>query len=151
MTFQFLPNYFRKIGIFIFVVAGIPAMKKGYIEGYNAASGMQNPETFEAFRVFGLLITEQVYHTLSIIGVLGLLMYLFSKEKLMDEYLVRLRLESVQITFIMTALFVFGALLINREWTVSAIGLIEYQLVLFIIVSSIKKLKNRPGLEAEYE
>ena len=151
MTFQFLPNYFKKIGIFIFVVAGIPAMKKGYTEGSNAAKGITSPEVFEAFSVFGLTITEPVYNMASIIGVVGLLLYFFSREKLMDEFLVRLRLESIQITFILTALFLFLMLFFEHNRRVSAVGLIEYQVVLFLVINTIRKRWLLPGSEVKDE
>lgn len=145
MTFQFLPNYFKKIGIFIFVVAGIPSMKKGFTDGYNAASGISRPETFEVFSVFGLTITEPVYNMASIIGVAGLLLYFFSREKLMDEFLVRLRLESIQITFILTALFLFLMLFFEHNRRISAVGLIEYQVVLFLIINTVRKFRVLAG------
>lgn len=145
MTLQFLPNYFKKIGILIFVVAGIPSMKKGYTEGYNQARGISSPEGFEVFSVFGLTITEPVYNMASIIGVVGLLLYLFSREKLMDEFLVRLRLESIQITFILTALFLFLMLFFEHDRRISAVGLIEYQVVLFLIINTVRKLWLLPG------
>lgn len=147
MTFQFLPNYFKKIGLFIFVAAGIPAMKKGFVEGYNAAKGVSTPEAFQAFNFFSITITEPVYNSLAIIGVAGLLMYVFSKDKVMDEFLVRLRLEAVQLTFIISALFIFAVLIFKVRWTVSAMGVIEYQVVLFLIINKIKKMLARPEKE----
>ncbi len=151
MTFQFLPNFFKKIGLFIFVVAGIPAMKRGFTEGWNAAEGIPAPETFQAFSVFGFTITEPVYDLCAIIGVAGLLMYLFSKDRIMDEFLVRLRLEAVQLTFIISALFIFAVLIFKVRWTVSAMGVIEYQVVLFLIINKVKKLMNRPEDGGDYE
>lgn len=145
MTFQFLPNFFKKIGLFIFIAAGIPAMKKGFVEGWNAAEGIPASETFQAFSVFGFTITEPIYNLLAIIGVAGLLMYVFSKDKVMDEFLVRLRLEAVQLTFIISALFIFAVLIFKVRWTVSAMEVIEYQVVLFLIINKVKKLMAGPG------
>ncbi|HBX65604.1 MAG: hypothetical protein CL670_14175 [Balneola sp.] len=147
MTFQFLPNVFKKIGLFIFVAAGIPAMKRGFIDGWNASEGISAPETFEAFTVFGVMITEPIYNLMSIIGVIGLLIYLFSKDRMMDEFLTKLRLEAVQLTFILTALFMFVMMVFNSSFKVSALGLIEYQLVLFLIINKAKKLWSLPGEE----
>ena len=147
MTFQFLPNVFKKIGLFIFVAAGIPAMKRGFIDGWNASEGISAPETFEAFTVFGVMITEPIYNLMSIIGVIGLLIYLFSKDRMMDEFLTKLRLEAVQLTFILTALFMFVMMVFNSSFKVSALGLIEYQLVLFLIINKAKKMWSLPGEE----
>jgi hypothetical protein len=145
MSFQFLPNYFKKIGLLIFVVAGIPSMKKGFVDGWNASDGIPAPETFEAFTLVGMTITEPFYNILSVIGVVGLFIYLFSKEKLMDEFLTKLRLEAVQLTFIITALFMFFMMIFNSGFKVSALGLIEYQVVLFLIINKAKKLWSLPG------
>lgn len=147
MSVQFLPNYFKKVGILLFIVAGIPAMKKGFIEGRNAADGIPAPESFEVFSLFGYIITEPIYNLFSLLGVAGLLIYFFSKEKLMDEYLVRLRLESVQLTFILTAIFLFVWLFFDHNRSISAVGLIEYQVVIFLVINKAKKLYNLPASE----
>jgi len=120
-------------------------MKIGFIDGWNASEGIAAPETFEAFTVFGVMITEPIYNLMSIIGVIGLLIYLFSKDKMMDEFLTKLRLEAVQLTFILTALFMFAMMLFNSSFKVSALGLIEYQLVLFLVINKAKKLWSLPG------
>lgn len=151
MTYQFLPNFFKKIGLLVFVVAGIPSMKKGFVEGYNDAQGIATPDAFLAFNFFSITITEPIYNSLAIIGVAGLLMYLFSKDRLMDEFLVRLRLEAVQLTFIISALFIFAVLIFKVSWTVSAMGVIEYQVVLFLIINKVKKLITRPEDGGGYE
>jgi hypothetical protein len=145
MTFQFLPNVFKKIGLFIFVAAGIPAMKRGFVEGWNASEGIPAPETFHAFSVLGMTVTEPIYNLLAIIGVSGLLLYVFSKDKVMDEFLIRLRLEAVQLTFIISALFIFTVLIFEVRWSVSAMGVIEYQVVLFLVINKAKKLWSLPG------
>ena len=122
-------------------------MKRGFIDGWNASEGISAPETFEAFTVFGVMITEPIYNLMSIIGVIGLLIYLFSKDRMMDEFLTKLRLEAVQLTFILTALFMFVMMVFNSSFKVSALGLIEYQLVLFLIINKAKKLWSLPGEE----
>ncbi|WP_428236327.1 hypothetical protein [Gracilimonas sp.] len=151
MTFQFLPNYFKKVGLLIFVVAGIPSMKKGFVEGYKDAQGIATSDAFQAFNLFSITITEPIYNSLAIIGVAGLLMYLFSKDRVMDEFLVRLRLEAVQLTFIISALFIFTVLIFKSHWKVSAIGVIEYQVVLFLIINKVKKVMARPEDGGDYE
>jgi hypothetical protein len=66
---------------------------------------------------------------------------------MMDEFLTKLRLEAVQLTFILTALFMFVMMVFNSSFKVSALGLIEYQLVLFLIINKAKKLWSLPGEE----
>lgn len=151
MNFQFLPNYFKKIGLFIFIAAGIPSMKRGFLDGWNAAQGITTSESFQAFTIFGQTITEPIYNIFAIVGVSGLLMYIFAQDKAMDEFIMRLRLEAVHLTFILSALFIFAVLIFEVRWTVSAMGVIEYQVILFLIINKIKKLSALPKEEMGYE
>jgi hypothetical protein len=151
MNFQFLPNYFKKIGLFIFIAAGIPSMKRGFLDGWNAAKGIPTPESYHAFTIFGQTITEPIYNLFAIVGVIGLLFYVFAKDKAMDEFIMRLRLEAVHLTFIISALFIFSVLIFEVRWTVSAMGVIEYQVILFLIINKIKKLSVLPGEGTGYE
>tara|TARA_R100000908_G_scaffold45503_4_gene21769 strand:- start:60613 stop:61095 length:483 start_codon:yes stop_codon:yes gene_type:complete len=151
MSFQFLPNYFKKVGLFIFIVSGIPSFSKGLVDGRNAADGIPTPEAFEAFTFLGIHFTESLYDTLVFVGIIGLFLYLFSKDKIMDEFLLRIRHEAIQLTFLATVVFVFLMLIINPNWRIGGMALIEYQVVLFLIINKAKKFWSSPGKGAENE
>ncbi|MGN8225941.1 hypothetical protein [Gracilimonas sp. BCB1] len=151
MTFQFLPNFFKKIGLFIFVATGIPAFKKGYTEGRNAARGIENPDVYEVFTFWGFRITEPIYNILAVIGIFGLLLYLFSKDKKMDEFLTRIRFEALQVTFVLSALIIFLFLVFEPAMTINAQLLLEGQVILFLIINKAKKQWALPGDRENYE
>ena len=144
MTFQVLPNYFKKIGITIFVLAAFPSFRKGYIDGYNAAKGVSSPESFQEFTFLGLQITEQYYSMLAVIGLLGLLLYVLSKDKVTDEFMRKMRLESIRATFFISVIIIFLTIVINPDASINGQLVLEGQMLLFLIINKVKKLWNRP-------
>ena len=148
MTFQVLPNYFKKIGITIFVLAAFPSFRKGYIDGYNAARGISSSGNFQEFTFLGLQITEQYYSILAVIGLLGLLLYVLSRDKVMDkvmdEFMRKMRLESIRATFFISVIVIFLAIVINPDVSINGQLVLEGQMLLFLIINKVKKLWNRP-------
>ncbi len=106
MSLQILPNWCKKVGITIFFISflftGGDAFMDGFMSGLSGTSS--NPHHF-----FKDLYGSTVMQILDILLIIGMLIYLFSKEKIEDDYVNLLRLESYQLT---SMIFLFVALAI---------------------------------------
>lgn len=95
MKLQILPNWCKKIGLILFfsffVLSAFEEFRKGW---YSVGTINYKPLMYSEF------INKIGRHYFEIIGILGILMYMLSKEKVEDDYINQLRLESYQFTAI---------------------------------------------------
>ena len=137
MKIQLLPNYFKWIGLLMFILGGVP----DFIEGYNgyshgACEGCNHDTITSPF-------SEQTAFILSIISLLGIIVYSISKEKIEDEFIKILRWESITTTFVLSVIFILGqTILYGRENTPFASTLLEYQMLIYLIIFFFKKRSN---------
>ncbi|PQJ76467.1 hypothetical protein [Polaribacter glomeratus] len=119
MKIKMLPNWGKKFGLFLFFTGFIVASttvsaRQSFYEGYSSASNsLMKRENFEPIFIekwFGELGT----HLFDVLTILGLLVYMISKEKIEDDYINMLRLESYQFTSILT-LFITLTLYVFAE------------------------------------
>jgi len=103
MKTQILPNWCKKIGITLFIVGsiigGIDNARYGFMEGfYDGVNGnaYRTTKPIEVFPYF----KENTKHVFSVLAMIGMLIYMISKEKIEDDYINLLRLESFQLTLI---------------------------------------------------
>jgi len=101
MKTQILPNWCKKLGVAMFIVfsfiSGGDDFLNGLFDGFNGLP--YNSETSDSV-LFLNYFSESVLHLFSIISMLGVLIYILSKEKIEDDYIAHLRLESFQLTAI---------------------------------------------------
>ena len=152
MTFRLLPNYCKKIGLGLFLLTVWPNFISGFIEGYNqsANSGeMSQPaeQTFLGITVF----SEGFFELFSILSVVGLIIYALSKDKVFDEFLMKLRMEAMHLTFFLSVVLVLALLLFDLKSSISALYLIELQVLIFLIANKVKKVNNKPSAVDRYE
>ena len=106
MKTQILPNWCKKLGVVIFIVfsflGGGDDFNEGFKSGYNSYSPSRNHivDTNENSATISSYFGETLTHFFEILGVLGILIYMLSKEKIEDDYIAHLRLESFQLTAI---------------------------------------------------
>lgn len=144
MNFQLLPNVFKKIGIFIFVAGGIPSFIQGYKEGRMASEGMPESESVQPWEFIGFTFTEPVLDYLSIFSTIGLLIYLYARDKHFDEFILQLRMEALQLSFLVTALFVFFTMIVFPGQKFGGIFVIQLVGILFIMIYKSKKWQATP-------
>lgn len=120
MNIHILPNWSKKVGIVLFLVsigvlimlfaklvAGVEATSSTYDAGYLAGNRFQ------------LLVFEELAYGLSVgrivalLTMVGMILYLMSKEKIEDEYIAKLRLESYQLTLLLLTCFFLVLLLLG--------------------------------------
>ena len=116
MNFQILPNRFKKVGLILFIVFSALASKDSIVRGFNAGYNYNRtiPETVKSDSLVHVTESTITQHYLSVISIIGIIIYLMSKEKIEDDYINKLRLESYQLTalislFAALILFIFSS------------------------------------------
>ena len=134
MNFQILPNRAKSIGLAIFIICcGIPLITAFIMVIISPFSPNENSR-----------LTQALFHPillkwLNILGIIGMLIYMLSKEKIEDEFITKLRLESFQIT-LMLLLFVTIVLLLlddNLHFNVSYVTFVF--ILTYLIIFYLKK------------
>lgn len=93
MKIKMLPNWCKKLGVSIFLLGFIVSGYKGFMDGMTGYA--VNGDKFDNFE---RLFSDPMLHLFDIIAILGMVIYMFSKEKIEDDYINKLRLESYQLT-----------------------------------------------------
>jgi len=132
--FQFLPHYFKYIGLPLFIGYFIIEFYAGFTAGY---SGRPNGSTNIDF--LPKLISQEV---LEIIAYSGLLLYAFARDKVFDEFIYKIRLETVYLIFFGSLFFILGRKIIQGDWEMSASYLFEAQIILYLLINKIRKSAN---------
>lgn len=134
MNLQILPNWCKKVGVALFIISSIPAVHDGYLNGLYG-----HPSDYIADYSIQVSIGSFLYHVSEILTIIGLVVYLLSKEKVEDDFINKLRLESYQLT----ALLGLGSSLILYSFSKSIELSLDYFINLFLlaylIIFAIKK------------
>ena len=150
----YLPYFYKKAGVIIVIVAiavsfiaGINKYEKAYIKGYNygySNSGVyidseSTPLTYKE------IISPELSNTLNWLGSIlafgGFLLYIFSKEKIDDEFLQKLRAMSLEKSLIFTWLVAFVFLIIKRNIDFEAFYILQIQLLSYVLIYHFYKRK----------
>ncbi len=146
MKLQILPNWFKKVGLIMFIVGTIigsgDKIVAGFRDGYNAGrNGTSNDinisldhSHFSEF--FG---GERVTHFFYVLSFIGLLVYMLAKEKAEDDYINKLRLESFQLTSIITLIIGIILLAFSKISDISLDLFISLFFWFYLITFFIKK------------
>ncbi|TDS18489.1 hypothetical protein DFQ03_0192 [Maribacter caenipelagi] len=134
MNFQILPNKFKSIGLIIFIIGFVIPFTIGFINGLS-----QPFNSNETSRLTEKLLQPNLLKWLDIVTIFGMLIYMLSKEKIEDDYITKLRLESYQITtiFCLSTIIIFHV--INNEMTFYVSYMIYAFMLLYLITFSLKK------------
>ncbi|MEP4883512.1 hypothetical protein [Maribacter dokdonensis] len=125
MSLQILPNKFKIVGLFtFFIFCGIPSIISFFM-------GFTQPfESNENSPFLHELLNPTIMKYANILTILGMLVYMLSKEKVEDDYITKLRLESYQLATIICLAITFILHLINAEMMFN----LSYPLYIFIII-----------------
>ncbi len=131
------------IAILFSMAAGINSFEKGYVEGYNAGMGINNTKKGSA--TYEEIISPELSNTLNWISITlsfgGFLLYIFSKEKIEDEFLQKLRYMSLEKSLIFTWIFALILLLINRSANFKVFYILQLQLIAYVLIYHYYKVK----------
>jgi hypothetical protein len=128
------PNYFKKIG------AGTVLFTIAVLMPASIWLKKSNPEAFENDKqLFGILFIDIIY--------IGFLLYVGAKEKIEDELIVKIRLQSLALAFIMGILHaiiqpIFHYNLNNQFENSQNVNIILFMLIFYTIFFHFSK-KNR--------
>ena len=105
MKLKMFPNWCKKLGFLLFVFgffasSNIEEFRKGFNEGYYSYSTNPDNKLNNQSIISQNSEDKKSNHLYDIISILGMIVYLFSKEKIEDDYINKLRLESYQLTAI---------------------------------------------------
>ncbi|PQJ71940.1 hypothetical protein [Polaribacter butkevichii] len=134
MKVKMLPNWCKKLGLAVFFIGFIISGFKGFMDGLTASTS--NTSTFDFFEN---LCSKSVLHLFEVLAIIGMVIYMFSKEKVEDDYINILRLESFQLTSLIgllitiTSYIAYGNLNLNLDY------FINLYLMFYLIIFAIKK------------
>lgn len=132
MKLQILPKKFKIIGFLLFIIGFILSGVNSFMEGWNSVD-----ENFSGDLHY---FSERAEHLFNIMFVVGMLVYMLAKEKVEDEYINKIRLESFQLSsliFLVISLIVF---LFPTQTKFSIDDFIIVFLSIYLITFYIKKL-----------
>ncbi len=156
----YLPNYFKKIGIILvilsFFVSTLSTMHTHIDKSeYKEYSDSLNRKGIE--NVIADPFTTQTRKYIEWTGIIlsfgGILIYMFSREKVEDEFIQTLRYRSLMNSLVITWILI-GILYLLKDitspenWIVEvkfnteAIGVLQFQLILYILIFHRKKKKS---------
>ncbi|CDF77761.1 conserved hypothetical membrane protein [Formosa agariphila KMM 3901] len=150
MNIQILPNWYKKIGILIFITFAILAGSDDFRAGWNSVEytspyksplnnhedttqGETKPETHHFY--FG----KETTHLFSILSIAGLFIYMLSKEKIEDDYINKLRADSFQLSILIFLLVSLGIYAFQGNLNMPLDYFLFLYMMLFLIIFSIKK------------
>lgn len=144
MNVQILPNWFKKISFIIFLATYLLSNGDDAIHGFrDGISGksynytVNNTETPHLF--LDMVGGENSIHWLKIISILALITYMLSKEKVEDDYISILRLESYQLTFLIITIVAFIFYLFKVNTLYGIYDSVTLFICLYLIIFFLKK------------
>ncbi|MRT94067.1 hypothetical protein [Ancylomarina sp. 16SWW S1-10-2] len=161
----YLPHYFKTIGILLVFIAIVfsfigeidvhnESFIKSFTEGSNFARGLAGkPEITHPNPNINPNLTKEVYDMYIIISlffsITGFLAYLFSKEKINDEYIQQIRLKSI-LQALITTWLIYGLISLFRDYQFEGIYILQMQLIVYVIIYKYNKdWKFNPKIESE--
>lgn len=138
MRFQFLPYYFKYIGLVLIIIYLCTEFANGFYAGFTGAKFPQEIDldhSIDRLIEYPSFISAKVF---IIIGYFGFLIYALSKDKVFDEYMIQRRLESIYITFFGSLIFILVRTIFDVNWYIQATYLFESQMILFLVVNKIR-------------
>lgn len=112
MRLQILPNWCKKLGLAIFfifsIISGYDDTIGAFCDGWNAYPSIEDTtenkqhivKPIEHTTIFKDFFGAKTLRYLDALSIFGILIYMLSKEKVEDDYINQLRLESYQLTAI---------------------------------------------------
>ncbi|WP_218599691.1 hypothetical protein [Polaribacter sp. NJDZ03] len=134
MKIKMLPNWCKKLGLLIFIVGFTISGYKDFMLGFTG----ELPNVTK-FNYFENLLSNSAIHFLEIASILGMVIYLMSMEKIEDDYINKLRLESFQLTSFIGLAITIISYSISEEIKLT----LDYFIILFLwfylIIFALKK------------
>ncbi|WP_159023699.1 hypothetical protein [Formosa sp. L2A11] len=151
MKTQILPNWCKKLGLAIFIIFSIIGggddFASGFNEGYNATRDRDEKlgntehklQPMHDVVIFKDYFGRKTIHYFYAISFLGILMYMLSKEKIEDDYINSLRLESYKFTAIFGIIVSILLYAFSKEIKLGLDYFLSLFMSIYLIIFCIKK------------
>ena len=141
MNVQVLPNWFKKISFIIFLITYIISGGDSFIDGFNETRNTENKSvnTVASHKFQDMTDGDSTIHWLKIVSILALITYMLSKEKVEDDYISILRLESYQLAFLIITIVAFIFYLFKANTLYGIFDSVTLFIWLYLIIFSFKK------------
>lgn len=143
----YFPYYFKRIGIlFVFVafilsfIGNIDDFRRGFYEGWNdARKGIEYKEMQETqgdhLKLYFTKEEAKPWITGSLVlSILGFTLYLFSKEKIEDEFYQQLRSKSLIQALFVTWIFTGVMYWLGPDYELKGFYILQLHLIFFTII-----------------
>ena len=129
---KLLPHYFKWIGIGLLILSFVFGIDD-FLLGFTGALLSEPPEDFKR-------ILPEIFPQISdFILLIGLLIYLVSKNKREDEFIQKIRYESAYIVLVITILGILVLYIINPDIKLNASYLLAFQMLFYLVVMFFRK------------
>tara|TARA_R110000868_G_scaffold181808_1_gene422747 strand:- start:510 stop:965 length:456 start_codon:yes stop_codon:yes gene_type:complete len=147
MQTQILPNWCKKLGLILFIIASLLNGSLNFINNSINKYGISGINTSEFGEqsnneLLGLLNAFSggaLSHGIDFFAIVAILIYMISKEKVEDDYINKLRLESFQLTFIIGLITTIGIYILDKNLKLTLDYFIFPLLWSYIIIFFIKR------------
>ena len=136
MKTQILPNWCKKLGFLIFIVFTFLGGGDDFIDGYKSGYSMIDQTGSDIFKSY---FGKNLRHFFEILGIIGILIYMMSKEKVEDDYINKLRLESFQLTAIIGLGLTILLYAFSKDLKLTLDYFIMLFLMFYLVIFFIKK------------
>ena len=145
MKIKMLPNWGKKLGFLVFVISVLITStfiesRKSFFEGYNEGFVLENEILNLEPILFERVLGSESLHFFSVLIIIGLIIYMFSKEKVEDDYIDKLRLESFQLASLIS---LAASVILYIVFKTMKLELDYFMLIFLIIYLNIFALKKR--------
>ena len=132
MDFQILPNWGKRLGLFIFFISFFLVGGDPFMDGFKGVpSG-----THHFVKDF---LGNTLFSVFDVLPLVGLFIYMLSKEKVEDDYIKLIRLQSYQFAVILLLIVAFSIFLFNVDYEVSLDMVLSLFMILFLVIFYFKK------------
>ena len=140
MKIKMLPNWGKKLGFLVFVISVLITStfiesRKSFFEGYNAGLVLENEILNLEPILFERVLGSESLHFFSVLIIIGLIIYMFSKEKVEDDYINKLRLESFQLTSLISLAASVMFYIVYKTFKLE----LDYFVLIYLIIFALKK------------
>ncbi len=130
LNLRFLPHYFKFIGLSLFVISVLGSFLNGFFVAHEHL-----PYGSQSDAIPPILLSKE-FHVLQ---YLGILIYVFAKDKVFDEFMFKLRLESLFLVFFGTILFFSFQVYFKPELKIEADYLFDIQVLSYFFINKLFK------------
>ena len=149
MKFAFLPNYFKRVGLWCFFGSFVSLLALLFIHFPESIKGLTLDQSgaYQAGQKFGTIISSLIFGAhwwlpkiFTLLHLFGIAFYMLAKEKKEDDYIDVLRWESIRLSI--TICLVLNILCILIGHILTAIAMLFVLFISYLITFHIKQSKS---------